>query len=123
MRWIFYTVGTTGEPKGALHTRRDDHRRLARRRRRATASTERDRYPMVFPFTHIGGIGMLCVAAAHRLRARSSSSSTTRRRTPPFLAAHGVTLAAGGTPLALAYLQQQRKHPDEPLFPRAARAP
>ena len=38
-------------------------------------------------------------------------------RTPPILAKHGLTIAAGGTPLALIYLQQQRKHPDEPLFP------
>src|SRR4029450_6691879 len=38
-------------------------------------------------------------------------------RTPPILAKHGLTIAAGGTPLALIYLQQQRKHPNERLFP------
>ena len=39
-------------------------------------------------------------------------------KTPPFLAAHGVTLAAGGTPLVMRYLQYQRRHPEARVFPR-----
>ena len=115
VRWIFYTSGTTGEAKGARHS---DASILAGSRGIAAAYEidEHDRYPMVFPFTHIGGIGMLCVqlitgAGAILVEQFDAVAS------PPFLAKHGLTIAAGGTPLALVYLQQQRRNPDTPLFP------
>src|SRR5262245_52942649 len=59
-RWIFYTSGTTADPKGALHS----DETLAAGSRGVVLRFELgegDRYPMVFPFTHIGGIGMLFV--------------------------------------------------------------
>jgi len=116
IRWIFYTSGTTGDPKGALHT---DASIIAGALGviDSYAITEDDRYPIVFPFTHIGGIGMLFI----QLATGCSSVAVEifdAEQTPPFLGEQGITIAAGGTPLALVYLQQQRKHPDQPLFPR-----
>ena len=114
-RWIFYTSGTTGDPKGALHS---DGAILAGALGvvDSYAITEHDRYPIVFPFTHVGGIGMLFIQLATGCGAIAVEQFDPER-TPPILAKHGLTIAAGGTPLALVYLQQQRKHPNEPLFP------
>ena len=93
VRWIFYTSGTTGEPKGARHT---DASIIAGSAGVADAyeMTERDRYPMVFPFTHIGGIGMLCIqllTGAGAILVEQFDADTT----PPILAANGLTVAAG----------------------------
>jgi acyl-CoA synthetase (AMP-forming)/AMP-acid ligase II len=115
IRWVFYTSGTTGEPKGALHT--DASIVIASRGvADAFAIDEHDRYPIVFPFTHIGGIGMLVLQLVSGAGAIAVEQFDAER-TPPFFAQHGLTIAAGGTPLALVYLQQQRRHPDQPLFP------
>ena len=116
VRWLFYTSGTTGEPKGARHT---DSSIIVASAGVADAyeMTVADRYPMVFPFTHIGGVGMLCIqvlTGAGAILVEQFDADTT----PPLLARHGLTVAAGGTPLALVYLQQQRKHPEVPLFPQ-----
>jgi len=116
LRWIFYTSGTTADPKGALHS----DETIAAGSRGVVERFELgpdDRYPMVFPFTHIGGIGMLFV----QLMAGSGAvlvEMYDEERTPPFLGAEGITLAAGGTPLVMRYLQYQRRHPSERVFPR-----
>jgi acyl-CoA synthetase (AMP-forming)/AMP-acid ligase II len=114
-RWIFYTSGTTGDPKGALHS---DGAILAGSLGVVDSYgiTDRDRYPIVFPFTHVGGIGMLFIQLATGCGAIAVEQFDAER-TPPVLAKHGLTIAAGGTPLALVYLQQQRRHPDTKLFP------
>jgi acyl-CoA synthetase (AMP-forming)/AMP-acid ligase II len=115
LRWIFYTSGTTADPKGALHA----DETIAAGSRGVVERFELgpdDRYPMVFPFTHIGGIGMLFV----QLMAGSGAilvESYDEERTPPFLGEHGVTLAAGGTPLVMRYLAYQRRHPERRVFP------
>ncbi len=116
LRWIFYTSGTTSDPKGALH----GDETIAAGSRGVVERFELgpdDRYPMVFPFTHIGGIGMLFV----QLMGGSGAvlvEAYDEERTPPFLGAEGITLAAGGTPLVMRYLQYQRRHPAARVFPR-----
>jgi acyl-CoA synthetase (AMP-forming)/AMP-acid ligase II len=115
-RWVFYTSGTTAAPKGAVHS---DATIIAGAQGAATAFefAESDRYPVVFPFTHIGGIGMMVV----QLLTGSGAIVVEQydpERTPPFLGAHGVTIAAGGTPVALLYLQHQRRHREHLVFPR-----
>jgi len=116
LRWIFYTSGTTADPKGALHS----DETIAAGSRGVVERFELgpdDRYPMVFPFTHIGGIGMLFV----QLMAGCGAilvEQYDEERTPPFLGVHGVTLAAGGTPLVMRYVQYQRRHPETRIFPK-----
>ncbi len=114
-RWTFYTSGTTGDPKGALHS----DETLAAGSLGVVERFEQgpaDRYPVVFPFTHIGGIGMLFV----QLMAGSAAvlvEQYDEEQTPGFLGDQGITLAAGGTPLVMRYLQYQRRHPEHRLFP------
>ena len=116
MRWIFYTSGTTADPKGALHSDAS----LAAGSRGVAERFELgpdDRYPMVFPFTHIGGIGMLFV----QLMAGCGAilvETWDEEKTPPFLGEQGVTLASGGTPLVMRYLAYQRRHPERRIFPK-----
>ncbi len=116
LRWIFYSSGTTADPKGALHS--DES--LAAGSRGVAQRFELgpdDRYPMVFPFTHIGGIGMLFVQLMSGCAA-ILVESWDDERTPELLAREGVTLAAGGTPLVLRYLAYQRRHPERRVFPK-----
>ena len=120
LRWIFYTSGTTADPKGALHS----DETLAAGSRGVVQRFELgpdDRYPMVFPFTHIGGVGMLFV----QLMAGCGAilvEAYDEERTPPFLGSQGLTLASGGTPLVLRYLQYQRRHPERRVFPSLRQA-
>jgi acyl-CoA synthetase (AMP-forming)/AMP-acid ligase II len=77
---------------------------------------------MVFPFTHIGGIGWLFAAMMTGCRAiivEAFDPATTI----PVLQREGVTLAGAGTPFHMAYLAAQRQHPDQPLFPDARAYP
>ena len=116
LRWIFYTSGTTADPKGALHS----DETIAAGSRGVAERFELgpdDRYPIVFPFTHIGGIGMLFVQLMTGTGAILVEQYD-EEKTPPFLGANGVTLAAGGTPLVLRYLQYQRRHPETRVFPK-----
>ena len=63
VRWYFYTSGTTADPKGAQHT---DRTILASAlgMNACLEVTDQDRNAVVFPFTHIGGIGWLFSALA-----------------------------------------------------------
>jgi acyl-CoA synthetase (AMP-forming)/AMP-acid ligase II len=117
LRWVFYSSGTTAEPKGALHS---DATIVAGSRAVAERYEleESDRYPMVFPFTHIGGVGMLVVQLLTGCGAIAIEQYDAEL-TPPLLRQHEVTIPAGGTPLALLYLQYQRAHPEQRAFPRA----
>ena len=121
VRWIFYTSGTTADPKGARHT---DYTVKAAATGMLLASelTSEDRSAMVFPFTHIGGIGWLfamAITGAVGLFVESFAPPTTI----PFLQREHVTLPGAGTPFHMAYLAAQRLQPDTPLFPEARAFP
>ncbi|HEY5110548.1 MAG TPA: AMP-binding protein [Acidimicrobiales bacterium] len=115
VRWLFYTSGTTADPKGAPHT---DLTVMAS----AVAMSEcldlrsDDVSALVFPFTHIGGIGWL-IASLLTGCTLLTTEAFDASGTPAFLAAQGVTVAGSGTPFHVAYLAAQRAHPEVPLFP------
>jgi len=115
IRWVFFTSGTTADPKGARHTDGTIGQGAAAVVDRF-AITARDRYPIVFPFTHIGGIGMLLAQLMTGAGAIAVEQYDPERSSELF-ARHGLTIAAGGTPMALLYLQAQRRQPDRRLFP------
>jgi acyl-CoA synthetase (AMP-forming)/AMP-acid ligase II len=72
---------------------------------------------LIFPFTHIGGIGWLMAAlftGCRLLTTEAFDPSTT----PAFLAANDVTLAGSGTPFHMAYLAAQRAKGGDTIFPR-----
>lgn len=114
IRWLFYTSGTTAAPKGALHT---DATIMVSGRTlvRVCDMDAADRVALVFPFTHVGGVGWfiagLMVGCAQIVVEAFEPASTV-----PLLAKHGVTLATAGTAFHQAYLDAQRANPAQPLF-------
>ena len=120
-RWVFFTSGTTSEPKGARHNDRALHAvgvQMADRMQLGPTS----RYALPFPFPHVGGILLLYTAlysgCTHLLEDIFDPVETTA-----FLAREGVTHAGTGTPFHLAYLAAQRARPDRPLFPNLVCCP
>jgi cyclohexanecarboxylate-CoA ligase len=116
IRWLFYTSGTTADPKGAQHT---DLTVMAS----ALAMSEcldiraDDVSALVFPFTHIGGIGWL-MSSMFTGCTLLVTDAFDAAATPAFLSAYGVTLAGSGTPFHLAYLAAQRAAGSQSIFPR-----
>ena len=121
VRWLFYSSGTTAEPKGALHS---DTGLLAASEGICSALSLQadDRVALVFPFTHIGGIGWLLsallVGCTHLVVPIFEPKTSI-----PFLAEHGVTQATAGTAFHQAYLAEQRRQPERPLFPKVRSFP
>jgi len=116
VRWIFYTSGTTAEPKGAQHT---DASVLASSAGmvRALAVTSDDRVGLVFPVAHIGGCGTwlgACLLTGCTLILDSVFNAV---RTTALQQRERVTIAGSGTVFTQIYLDAQRKQPGEPLFP------
>ena len=115
VRWIFYSSGTTADPKGARHT--DTSVGLA-----GNAMAERleagpgDRNALVFPFTHIGGVAWL-FAGLRAGFAQILVEVFDAKATPDTLARHGATLAGAGTVFHQAYLAAQRERSGAALLP------
>ncbi len=114
LRWLFYTSGTTANPKGARHTDMTvAHSGYAMVD--AFKLTSADRNALIFPFTHIGGAGWLfagLIAGTPQVIVEAFLPATTI----PVLERERVTVAGAGTFFHLAYLEAQQ-HADHPLFP------
>ena len=115
IRWVFYTSGTTADPKGAKHT---DHTIMLH----ALGMADRlalelgSRAALAFPFTHIGGSSWLASTLSH-----GCTLLPVAQFHPPttiaHFAKHGCTHAGSGTAFHQAYLAAQREDPGRPLFP------
>jgi acyl-CoA synthetase (AMP-forming)/AMP-acid ligase II len=120
-RWIFYTSGSTADPKGAQHT---DTTILSVSKGMADRLdlVPQDRNGLVFPFTHIAGpiwLGSgLMVGLCHLIM-----SAFDPVQTVAFFREQNVTIAGSGTMFHMAYLNAQREQPDERLFPRVRNFP
>jgi acyl-CoA synthetase (AMP-forming)/AMP-acid ligase II len=114
MRWLFYTSGTTADPKGARHTDRTIHA-VAKGMAERLATTPDDRNALAFPFTHVGGITWLFTSLMVGM-----SNILFQAFVPDVvvkvLSEQGVTLAGSGTAFHQVYLAAQRAS-DEPIFP------
>ena len=116
VRWYFYTSGTTADPKGAQHTDRTILASALGMNERM-AVTAADRNAVVFPFTHIGGIGWLFSALAVGFPTVYIERFDPAK-TIALVQEHAVTMAGAGTPFHMAYLAAQRQLPEgETLFP------
>jgi acyl-CoA synthetase (AMP-forming)/AMP-acid ligase II len=116
VRWLFYTSGTTADPKGARHTDLTLMATFGGMTRLLDLQPD-DRHALVFPLTHVGGIGWLMaglMAGCAHIAAAAFDVATTI----PLLVRHGVTQAGAGTVFHQAYLAAQRERPERPLFPR-----
>jgi acyl-CoA synthetase (AMP-forming)/AMP-acid ligase II len=111
VRWIFYTSGTTAEPKGAQHT---DRSALAGAIGYAekTHVVADDIALVAFPFTHIGGIiigvftPLLTGSAAVLMEVWTPQAST------ELIRRHAMTLGNGAPAIHTALLAEARANPD-----------
>jgi cyclohexanecarboxylate-CoA ligase len=115
VRWIYYTSGSTADPKGARHT---DQTLIAAGLGLAAALqvSADDVGSIAFPFAHIAGpdylVTMLVVGFPAVVVEAFSAPDVL-----PLFRRHGVTLVGGSTAFYVAYLAEQRKQPGVPILP------
>jgi acyl-CoA synthetase (AMP-forming)/AMP-acid ligase II len=116
VRFVFYTSGTTADPKGALHT---DHTLMHQGRILCDVLelVPEDRIALAFPFTHIGGLGWL-IAGLMSGAAHIAIPAFDAKQSIDALARHGVTLGGAGTVFHQAYLAAQRERGGPSIFPK-----
>ncbi len=115
-RWLFYSSGTTADPKGAKHS---DHSMSA-----SNAGMQwsmqvgpQDRAAVVFPITHVGGLIWLFNAMETGVELLMVETFNPAE-TPRWLGERGVTCAGAGTVFWQTYLNAQRALPvGEQLMP------
>jgi len=115
VRWIYYTSGTTSDPKGVRHT---DATLLAGGRglAGALAMSPADVGSIAFPFAHIGGPDYLVTVLASGFPAVLLESFVPAEAVTVFRR-HGVTMAGGSTAFYVAFLNEARKGPGHDLVP------
>jgi cyclohexanecarboxylate-CoA ligase len=114
VRWIYYTSGSTADPKGVQHT---DQTLMAAGRGLAYAldMSKSDVGSIAFPYAHIAGpdyLVMVLTVGMGTVIVEAFSMDVL-----PFFRKHGVTMVGGSTAFYVAYLAEQRKNPGEPILP------
>ena len=115
VRWIFYTSGTTADPKGVCHT---DESICAAGNALVVqhALVAADVGSIAFPIAHAGGAQYLAsmfqagFPAVLLERFVPADSLRVMRR-------HAVTIVGGGTAFYRALLDEQRRQPQTPVLP------
>jgi cyclohexanecarboxylate-CoA ligase len=116
VRWLFYSSGTTADPKGAKHCDRSLGA-AADGMQWSMQVTAADKAAVVFPITHVGGLVWL-FNTMHTGAELLMVETFDPLATPRWLGEHGCTCAGAGTVFWLAYLNAQRQLPaDERLLP------
>lgn len=115
IRWIYFSSGTTADPKGVQHTDASVMASASGVIGQLGAGPA-DINPLAFPISHIGGVTMLTaslVTGMELLLFDRFDPATTAER----MAAHGVTMLGSAVPFYVVFMAAQQRHGDEPLFP------
>ncbi len=120
-RWIFYTSGTTAEPKGVRHV---DRSAMASARSYLTTGWYDDTDVLVVPIpaAHIAGIMMLTAQLSTGFR-QVLVEAFDPVLTPALAAEHDATVIVGNVLVFHAYIAAQHAHGAERLWPRFKVAP
>jgi cyclohexanecarboxylate-CoA ligase len=115
IRWIYYTSGTTSDPKGVQHT---DATLIAGGigMAKALVMSPDDIGSIAFPYAHIGGPDYIVAVLTQGFPAVLLESFVPSEAIPVFRRL-GVTMAGGSTAFYIAFLNEQRKNPGEALIP------
>ena len=115
VRWIYYTSGTTSEPKGVRHS---DQTLVTGGRGLAMAVelSEDDVGSIAFPFAHIAGPDYLVTVLALGISTVLLEAFVPETAVAVFRR-HGATMVGGSTAFYQAYLHEQRKQPGTPILP------
>src|ERR1700712_3256613 len=113
VRWIFYTSGTTAEPKGAMHT---DSSALAGGGGMSDGMGIHadDRIAMVFPVAHIGGCAIWLTASLLSGCVLVLTEYVDPATIADLLRDHRVTVAGTGPAHHAMYIAAQHEHPGAP---------
>ncbi len=113
--WIYYSSGTTAEPKGVRHSDRTVmHGATGMIAVLGMADT--DVYPVAFPIAHIGGMSAL-TAQLMTGSLLAFSDGFHPETSPEFMSSVDATLLGSAIPFFRAYLAAQERAGAEPLFP------
>ncbi|HUJ66879.1 MAG TPA: AMP-binding protein [Acidimicrobiales bacterium] len=116
VRHIYYSSGSTADPKGARHTDRSVMYAATGTILGYDVQPE-DCIPVPFPYTHIGGIALTVASLYTRCRLLFIEIFDPKN-SPLVIGRKGGTLLGSAVPFFHAYLEAQKQHGPEPLYPR-----
>jgi acyl-CoA synthetase (AMP-forming)/AMP-acid ligase II len=115
MRWVYYTSGTTSEPKGARHS---DQTLMAGGRGLAAAldMSAEDIGSIAFPYSHIAGPDYLLMMLSAGFAAVLIEAFVPGEAVAVYRQ-NGVTMCGGSTAFYQMFLAEQRKSPEVKVIP------